>query len=308
MNQQQFKSVLFAGTLLSGLLITSCGSDLTQSASVDIAPSSSKMAQEASGENVTEVADTSEPQSTTPQRPSQLIKTAHLDLVVNSIEKTLPKVSDIAKQQQGDIFSLQNQQPKNRGNRHNASVTLRVPQGKLETTLEALSQLGMVQRQNISAEDVSNQLVDFQARLRSLRQAESTLLKIMERSGSVGDVLKVAQELKNTRVQIEQIDAQLKDLRDRVAFSTITLNLEAATISIPPEQALGLQLSQTWKSATYSVESFTTNLLKIGIWLLTYSPYLAILTVAIWFSAARLRKPSSPSVPKNGETKRNRSL
>ncbi|MGD2181528.1 DUF4349 domain-containing protein [Lusitaniella coriacea] len=305
MNKRPFKSALFACTLLSGLSIVACASEPSQNAAVDMAAPSAEVAKESSGENFETVADTSEAQSTTPQRPSQLIKTAHLDLVVNSISETLPKVSEVAKQQQGDIFSLQNQQPKNRGSRHSASITLRVPQSKLETTLQALSQLGTVQRQNISAEDVSNQLVDSQARLRSLRQAENTLLKIMERSGSVGDVLKVAQELKNTRVQIEQIDAQLKDLRDRVAFSTVTLNLEAATISLPPEQALGLQLSQTWKSASYSVESFTTNLLKIGIWLLTYSPYLAILTVAIWLSSARLRKSSTPLVSESRETESN---
>ncbi len=67
-----------------------------------------------------------------------------------------------------------------------------------------------------------------------MQKTESTLLEIMERSGSVSDVLKVAQELSDVRQSIEQINAQLKSLQNQVAYSTITLKLEASCFYYKP--------------------------------------------------------------------------
>jgi hypothetical protein len=74
--------------------------------------------------------------------------------------------------------------------------------------------LGTVENRNITAADVGDRLVDFQARLTNLQKTEANLQKIMARAGSVRDVLSFAQELSNVRETIEQIDAQLKTLQN----------------------------------------------------------------------------------------------
>lgn len=146
---------------------------------------------------------------------------------------------------------------------------------------------------NITAEDVGDRLVDFQARLTNLRKTEANLQKIMDRAGSVRDVLTVAQELSNVRQSIEQIDAQLKNLQNQVAYSTITLNLKAAMFSTSPQPALGLQIQETWNNSTYSFSTFTVSLLKLGIWLIVYSPYLLILAAGV-YSFTRWRRTQTP--------------
>jgi Domain of unknown function (DUF4349) len=299
MNAPKLNSKLFVSTLLGGLLIASCSSVPTETAAPEMAQMADSPAAEGT-QNAVQTAATKAPATKTqvPQAPPQLIKTAELSLVVNSIEEVLTRASAIAKQQQGDVISLQETKPDDNQNKHKASMQLRVPQGNLDATLKGLSQLGTVQSQNINAQDVSNQLVDFQARLRNLRKTESTLLGIMDRSGSVGDVLKVAQELSNVRSQIEQIDAQLKDLQNRVAFSTITLQLEAATATIPQEQPLGVQFGESWRSATHSVGQLTSSLLKLGLWLLAYSPYLLMITAGVWLGLKRRKNhPNSRPTP-----------
>lgn len=291
MNALKLNAKPFVGTLIGGLLIASCSSVPTETAAPEMAQTVAPAADVAQTQNEAKPAAT---KASVPQAPPQLIKTAELSLVVNSIEEVLTRASAIAKQQQGDVINLQETKPEDNWKKHTASLQLRVPQGNLDATLKALSQLGTVQSQNISAQDVSNQLVDFQARLRNLRKTESTLLGIMDRSGSVGDVLKVAQELSNVRSQIEQIDAQLKDLQNRVAFSTITLTLEAATATIPEEQPFGVQFGESWRSATHSVGQFTSSLVKIGLWLLAYSPYLLVIAAGVWFwKRSRFRSNST---------------
>ena len=284
------KPNVFLTTLLGSIILTSCGAPPSEMAQ------SSAPAPAAGNASLTKAsapAQQAKGAKQIPQSPPQLIKTAEIALVVNSIDDSFRQASQIVKQQQGDVVGLQDDKPQDRSRRQTATMRIRVPQDKLETTIEALAKLGTVQRRNLSAEDVTTQLVDFQARVRNLRKTESSLLQIMNRTGSVGDVLKVSQELSKVRESIEQIDAQLKSLTNRVAYSTITLQLEAAVSTTTPQQPLGLQVQDTWNNATQSVSELTTNLISLAIWLVAYSPYLLLLGGATWFGYTRHKKQSS---------------
>ncbi|MEG5000639.1 DUF4349 domain-containing protein [Microcoleus sp. B4-D4] len=241
----------------------------------------------------------------TPATTPQLIKKAELSVVVKSIDTSTKSVTEIVKKQQGDILGFQNQKPPDSSIRQTATLEIRVPQAKLETTLDALAKLGSVQNRGLTAEDVTTQLVDNDARLRNLRKSEEVVLKIMERSGSVGDVLKAAQELSNIRESIERIDAELKSLRNQVAYSTISLTLEAAvSAQQDPEPSLGLRAQETWGKATHSVGELTLGLFGLGIWMLAYSPYFLLIAAAVYgvvrfkkqHSAAKISEGKPPTV------------
>ncbi|MFS8119540.1 MAG: DUF4349 domain-containing protein [Microcoleus sp.] len=228
-----------------------------------------------------------------------------MSVVVKSIDTSTKSVTDIVKKQQGDILGFQNQKPPDSSIRQTATVDIRVPQEKLETTLDALAKLGSVQNRGLTAQDVTTQLVDSDARLKNLRKSEEMVLKIMERSGSVGDVLKASKELSNIRESIERIDAQLKSLRNQVAYSTINLTLEAAvSAQQEPEPSLGLRVQETWGKATHSVGELTLGLFALSIWMLAYSPYLVLIGAGIYgfnrfkkqHSAAKVPEAKPPAV------------
>ncbi|MEG4799945.1 DUF4349 domain-containing protein [Microcoleus sp. ARI1-B5] len=267
------------------------------------APQSSPAPVSAPGGAASKVAaDTAKkPAAETPATAPQLIKKAELSVVVKSIDSSTKSVTDIVKKQRGDILAFQNQKPPDSSVRQTATLQIRVPQEKLETTLDALAKLGSVENRGLAAEDVSDQLVDSEARLRNLRKSEEVVLKIMERSGSVGDVLKASQELSNIRESIERIDAQLKSLRNQVAYSTISLTLEAAvSAQQEPQPSLGLRVQETWGQATHSVGELTLGLFALGIWLLAYSPYFLLIGAAA-YGFNRFKKQHS--VPKISEPK-----
>ena len=230
-----------------------------------------------------------------PRSHPQLIKKAAMTLIVDSLNKSIDAVSQIINKQQGDLIRLEEQQPQNKYARHIASIELRVPQNLLSPTLDELAKLGTVESRNITAEDVGDHLVDLQARLDNLRKTESNLQKIMDRAGSIKDVLSVAKELSDVRQSIEQIDAQLKNLQNQVAYSTIALNLEAAvSTSSNPQHALGLQIQETWNNSTHSLGELTVSLLKLGIWLMVYSPIFLILAAAYRLRPGRRTRPVPP--------------
>ncbi|MHC5596080.1 MAG: DUF4349 domain-containing protein [Nostoc sp.] len=290
-------SALFISALLGGVIFTSCASS-HQSANQALPPSAAGGA-----------ADVTAPASI-PQKPEaapiarsrpQLIKKATISLNVNSVDQTIDAVSQIINKQQGDLIGLKQQQPKNDNSRHTAIMQLRIAENLLESTLEQLAKLGTVDSRNITAEDVGDRLVDFQARLTNLQKTEANLQKIMDRAGSIRDVLSVAQELSNVRETIEQINAQLKSLQNQVAYSTITLNLKAAVSSTSPQPAFGLQVQETWNKSTHSLGAFSVGLLKLGIWLIVYSPYLLIFAALI-YGFTRWRRTHSPRLTPTPES------
>jgi hypothetical protein len=224
-------------------------------------------------------------------RQPQLIKRANLALTVSSVDESLEAVATVVQTQQGDILDLQDHQPE-AGQYRRAYVRIRVPQANLEQTLKALAALGTVDQRSITAEDVSTQLVDLQARLRNLRTSEEALLKLMDRSGSISDVLEVSRELSGVREQIEQLDAQLKTLQTQVSYSTLELTLKAAVTSTAPARPLTEKVGDAWQQATQSVGQFTVGLLQIGLWLLAYSPYLLIIALATGLGIRLIRRPN----------------
>jgi len=233
----------------------------------------------------------------TPRSAPQLIKTADLNLQVQDTDAALQALVQQIQQQGGDVLQLENQVPTVETVPHSAYVQVRVPQDRLDRVLGQLASLGKVTNQRIQAQDVANQLVDLDARLRNLQKAETLTLGIMERSGKVSEVLEVAQELSRIREQIEQINAQLQQLKLQVAYSTVNIYLEESVTTLPPltrpwREPLGL----AWQKATRSLGEFTQGLLVSAIWLLVYSPYwLAIAGGSIFLHKFLRRKPSQDS-------------
>lgn len=272
---------LLTGTALTLTSLTSCASSMPTATQ----PESTLSAEISSGAR-SEIANEKGAASNSPASPSedlataqtaaerpQLIKRANLVLSVESVEEGFEQVRDIVVAQQGDVLSLTDQGDRQR----RISFTLRVPQDRLDATLDSLTEIGEVRSRSISTEDVSNQLVDIQARLSNAKKSEAALQEIMSRSGEISDVLEVSRELSTVRQSIEQMAAQQKNLTTQVRYSTITLSLQSAIALSPNKPAFSTQLASSWEMATQSVGDFTTDLLQLGLWLLAYSPYLAVL-------------------------------
>lgn len=304
---ERFAIVLLLGAL-SAITLPSCSQEYSTSLSSyqrEMKPAAAPAPKQAMDNMVsqseTKIASNEETAIASAQAPRtlpQLIKKAELTLVVGSIDKSMQQVSALVKKQQGDILGFQESQPTDPSSRQTASMQLRIPSQKLDATLDALAKLGSVESRSLTAEDVSDQLVDFQARLKNLRKSEEALLKIMERSGTVRDVLQVSQQLSNTRESIERISAQLKSLQNQVAYSTINLNLQAAVSAAPVSVTpVGLRVQESWGKATHSVSEFTMGLLSLTIWLFAFSPYFFFIG-AIVYGIYRYHKSKSQLVSK----------
>jgi Domain of unknown function (DUF4349) len=238
-------------------------------------------------------ANSAETTAPTASKP-QLIRTARLQLSVRSIDQALTEIRTQLKTQQGDIYNFDDMRG-NGNDRRSATLELKVPQENLDRTLEALGKLGNVINTQVKSADVSNQLVDTEARLKNLRQQETMTQKIMDRSGGIKDVLAVSKELAQVRDQIERLDAQVKQLKGQVAFSTITLSLEEAVAGTPSRSDdLGLQVQDTWNRSTRSASGLIRGLFLFGVGVIPFVPFLLLLGGGLYLVRRRVRSRRVP--------------
>ncbi|PIP23776.1 MAG: hypothetical protein COX36_01410 [Candidatus Nealsonbacteria bacterium CG23_combo_of_CG06-09_8_20_14_all_38_19] len=158
------------------------------------------------------------------------------------------------------------------------SIVVRVPSASFDESINYLRGLAeKVTHESTSGQDITEEYTDLQSRLRNLEATEAQLLKLMEKSGSISDILSVQNQLTSTRGQIEQIKGRMQYLEGSAEMATITVNLALSEdlLPIPPTEKWRPEyvLKQAWRSLLGSLKSFS----YLAIWIIVYA--------VIWFPA-----------------------
>jgi hypothetical protein len=223
--------------------------------------------------------------------PAEIARTATMSLYVKDVDKAIGAVDDLARRRRGDVLSLNEQRTANQNEHPGAEMQVRIPDREFTSTMNALAQTGVVRTQTIAAEDLTSQIVDSTARLRNLRRTEGDILKIMDRSGSVGQVLEAENQLTQVREQIETTDAEVKNMVDRVRYSTVDLTLEAEAASVPAAPAGVAQLATAFAASTHALAQFTIGIVASLIWILTFAPYVVAVALIAFMIRRKLLRP-----------------
>jgi|GEM_PF-1024637 len=104
-------------------------------------------------------------------------------------------------------------------------MVARVPAENFDKTVQDLTVLGRVTREDITAQDITDTYVDLDARLRNKENQEARLLQIMGEAGTVGEILQVEGELSRVRGDIESMRAQKLSYDKAVAMSAVTMTI-----------------------------------------------------------------------------------
>jgi hypothetical protein len=219
----------------------------------------------------------------------QIARTGKVNLFVADVDKSVSTLSRIARQQNGDVFALQVTNA-DAATRASADMSIRVPADRFDATLAAVTQAGNVRDRSVSAEDLTGDITDSSARLRNLRRTESDIRKIMDRSGTVTQVLDAENQLSQVREQIETLESEIKSMEQRVVYSTIDVGLEAEAANAPVEPTAVSQLGAAWQASVHAFSQTTVALIAIALWLVVFAPYVLIAALVAFAAYAQLRK------------------
>lgn len=152
----------------------------------------------------------------------KVIKTAYIELEIKAggFDEILSRLTNLAEQNGGFISNTQSYSD-SEGNMTKGNITLRIPSNKYTSALEKVKDMGTVKSSSGSGQDVTQEYVDLESRLRNYEVQEEVLLDLMAESKRVSDTLEVQRELSNVQEQIEIIKGRMQFLDDLISFSTI---------------------------------------------------------------------------------------
>lgn len=152
-----------------------------------------------------------------------MMKEGSMGLKMKSYTKDLQSVRDQIVKSGGYIAS---ESESREVQRIQNNLVVRVPSPKFDALVQSLSDLAdNVDFKNINVTDVSEEFIDIESRLKTKKEVEQTYIGFLSRARNIEEVLKVENELRVIREEIESREGRLRFLKDRIAYSTLNLNV-----------------------------------------------------------------------------------
>ena len=172
----------------------------------------------------------------------------------------------------------------------NGSITVRVPSGELDTTLDRLEALAdNAPLRRIEEQNVTTESADLQAQLRNLEAFETELRRLLaevgENTSRPEDLLTIYERIREVRADIDQVEGRLSLLDDQVSLATVTIRL-TPTIDAVPVTDPGWAPGETIRAALSTGIRALTTIADAAIWIgLAVVPVVAVAALplaAVW--------------------------
>ena len=158
--------------------------------------------------------------------PERMIaRNAFLLLVVDDVAQVAAKARTAVADLGGTVLQESLSLPDAEGSQSRAVIEVAVAPKDLEKTLDALSQLGEVNERRIDSIDVTDEVVDVDSRVATMRESIKRLQDLMAESGSVTEIASVESELTRRQAELESLLARQQSLTRRVEVSPITIEM-----------------------------------------------------------------------------------
>ncbi|WP_058995978.1 DUF4349 domain-containing protein [Haloarcula sp. CBA1127] len=178
-------------------------------------------------------------------------------------------------------------------------IVVRVPSEEYEPTQSMVSKQGTVRSEETTTKDVTDKLVDLEARLTNLRERRDRLRTFYEQANSTEELLRIEEQLSSVQSDIERLEAQKRSLEQRVAYSTLRVEIhepapEPSAQQVPYHER---SLVAAFLSSVTDVYVFTRGLLVTAA---SLAPWLVVLAVPVVGGRRLLRGRSLPLLGRRG--------
>ena len=166
-----------------------------------------------------------------PHETAMLIYTARVTMAVYQVDQGIVAVEKLAREN-GGYLAL----------KRDREITIRVPRNRFDPILALIDKIGDVLHRDVQAQDVTDEFVDTEIRIKNAR-AMQVRLKILLDKASVKEALEIEKEMRRVTEELELLEGKLKLLKDKIAYSTITVAFEPRGSTI---QATRIRLPFPW--------------------------------------------------------------
>lgn len=280
---------LFAGVLITSLMMAGCGSaakdDYAENMTVgsttggSTAPGYGSMPTEDSMEyakpEVNEEGANALSERKLIKNVDMTVETKEFDALITTLQNRVSELGGYIENMEtynGSAYSG------HRSNR-NASLTIRIPQEKLDGFLYEVEEGCNVIRRSENVKDVTLTYVDLQSHKAVLLAEQERLLELIDEANYIEEIISIEQRLSDVRYQIESMESQLRTFDNQINFSTVSMYVEEVAELTPVEEksALGRIADGFMKN----VNDVAVGVKEFAIWFVISIPYFVVWAIFI---------------------------
>ncbi len=191
----------------------------------------------------------------------KIIKTARLVFETQDVEATHKKILQLASQYKGLV------QSDNSGKDYNRiykNLTIRIPTENFQPFIDGISEgVDYFDQRDISRQDVSEEFVDLEARLKAKRVLEERYLELLKKANKVEEMLQIERELSNIREEIEAKQGRLQYLQNQVSMSTVNIEFYKTTAETGITQSYGQKMKNAFQGGWNGISVFFLGVLYL---------------------------------------------
>jgi len=222
-----------------------------------------------------------------------IIHKAVLQVNVKKLESAQANITKKVEQYGGYIVESNVYQEDDETN--SGKMIVRIPEKHFQTFLkDAEGEAAEILERNVTGQDVTEQYVDLQSRVKSKRAVEERLLEFMSNAQKTEDLLKISADLAKVQEEIEVMVGKIKYLENQTSFSTVELSMYENRVVVPEIESKELN---TWEKTKKQFATSMNSLLAAGsafiVFFIGNLPVLLILVIigifVYWVIKRRLR-------------------
>jgi hypothetical protein len=184
------------------------------------------------------------------------------------------------------------------------TVVIKLPPENVEAAIAALGEVGRLIGRFQNTEDVTDTVTDVDTRIISQQQSVDRVQAMLADAKDLGEVVMLEGELTARQLVLEQLLAQQRNLKNRTALATLTVELSATpvattTTSTTTTTAAPAEEETIGDAFRGGGEAFTTTAKAVLIFIGYTGPFLAVGLVALLIArrVTRRRRPGGPPAP-----------
>lgn len=282
--------------LLAGLLVlmASCSSsESNKDVQMESSSTSNDMAT-AEQENKAKTEELADEKSEIISTNRKIIHRAELQLNVKNLENTQLTIEKKVSEYGGYI--VESNVHRESKESISARLTVRIPEQYFQKFLtDAEGEAAEVLNRNVTGEDVTEQYIDLESRVKSKRTVEERLLEFMGKAEKTEDLLKISSDLSNVQEEIELIIGKMKYLENQTSFSTIEIAMYENSVIVPGIDSKNLD---TWEKTKKQLATSTNFIFAAGSGLIVFFignlpvlTFLLLVGIGIYFGIKKIKKP-----------------
>lgn len=160
----------------------------------------------------------------------KIIRNAEITIEVPSTTDAQHQVTSIAETHGGFIVTSEaKQRESNDPTQRTLDIKLvvRVPSNQFGRAFDEIKKLaGNTPSENVTSQDVTEDFIDLEARIKTQKALEVQFLEIMRQANKISDALEVQRQIAEVRTDIEKLEGRKRFLENRSSLSTINVNIQ----------------------------------------------------------------------------------